>query len=422
MRNLKYYLMLGIVAMLASCSQNEEALQVGNNEAEARVTFRLTANDGPQTRAAVEGLARYCIEVYAKGDTAAAPIYKVYDNTNGQFDVYLRENQTPATILFWADYGDTYYDVSAGLKQISMKDAAAAATSDDKSEAFFHKLTGLELSAGETQVNTSISLKRAVAKVVLTETIGLDSKSPLDVIFEHYPQFNAAAETTIAGTATSRTVIFENRAGISAGQEIGSFIAFAPKAEKAVADFTFKYNYGSGRKLTNVPLQANYQTRITGKFNPAVNQQFIVTTDESWNTPDHAGSWLKVGDNYTHMANGQDYDCIVVSAGYSKAAVAYKTCMPGSPLNLDSYQDCKQYAETLADCKVLGGRFPTQEEFKILNANGCVSSTAAYYAIDNTVSGGYDCAHMNYGNLNFVPSIDHKLFYYLVFDIEKDNQ
>lgn len=419
MRKLKYYLMLGIAAMLAACSQNEEALQAGNNEAETRVTFNLLADDGPQTRAAVEDLTRYCIEVYANDNTDAEPVYKNYDNTDGRFEVYLHKNQTPATILFWADYGDTYYDVSAGLKQISMTDAAAVATSDDKSEAFFHKLTGFELPTDESIVNTNISLKRAIGKVVLTETIGLEADKTLTATFDHFPQFNVAAETT-AGTATSRTVSFPLNEAIAANTEVGSFTAFAPKAEKTVAAFTFEYD-GQTRQLSNVPLQANYQTKITGKFNPLVNQQFSVTIDESWNTPDHAGSWLKVGDNYTHTANSRDYDCIVVSAAeYTKAAVAYKTYMP----NIDDtgHKDAKQYDETLVDCNALGGRFPTKEEFKVLVANNIVPYSLNYYAIHNTAGEEKQLAQRFNNGINFQNARDYPLYYYLVFDIEKDNQ
>lgn len=411
MRNLKYYLMLGIAVMLASCSQNEEALQVGNNEAEVRASFRLTADDGPQTRAAVTGLTRYCIEVYANGDTDAEPVYTKYDNTDGQFDMYLRRDHMPATILFWADYGDTYYDVSAGLKQISMTATAAAAASDAKSEAFFHKLTGFELPTDESTVNTAISLKRAIGKVVLTETIGLEAGKPLTATFDHYPQFNVATETT-AGTATSRTVSFDNPDGIAANTEVGSFTAFAPKAEKAVATFTFGYDGGT-RQLANVPLQANYQTKITGKFDPRVEQKFSITTDESWNTADHTDSWLKVGDEYTHTANGQDYLCVVVSIGtFNDMGVGYKMRMPGDA------GECKQYAETLVACQALGGRFPTEKEFKVLHANGLVDAGSANYAIHVVGGGVNNCAQMVDGALTFIPADDRVLYYYLVFDIE----
>ena len=412
MRKLKYYLMLGIAAMLAACSQNEEALQTGNNEAETRVTFNLLTNDGPQTRAAVEGLTRYCIEVYANDNTDTEPIYKVYDNTDGQFEVYLRESQTPATILFWADYGDTYYDVSAGLKQISMTDAAAVATSDEKTEAFFHKQTNFELPTDESIVNTDISLKRAVAKVVLTETIGLEADKTLTATFDHFPQFNVATETT-AGTATSRTATFPLNEAIAANTEVGSFTAFAPKAEKTVAAFTFEYD-GQTRQLSNVPLQANYQTKITGKFDPRVNQQFNITTDESWNTPDHIGSWLKVGDDYIHTVNGQEYACKVISAEYTKTVVA-STRLPNAA------DDRKTYAETQAECEELGGRLPSLDEFKVLVANGIVPNipgTDTYYALSDRLN----CARINLkGEVETVYVGSHTLYYNVLFDLTNPN-
>lgn len=43
MLKMKFFLMLGIVAMLASCSQNEEVLQTGNDGAKVRVTFNASS-------------------------------------------------------------------------------------------------------------------------------------------------------------------------------------------------------------------------------------------------------------------------------------------------------------------------------------------------------------------------------------------
>lgn len=360
MLKMKFFLMLGIVAMLASCSQNEEVLQTGNDGAKVRVTFNLKTENLPQTRAGVVGLTRYCIEVYAGTDTQVDPIFSDYNNADGQFEIFIDKEVTNATILFWADYGEKYYDVTGGLKQITMN-ADAANAPDEKSEAFFSKMANYAFPADASQP-IDVVLKRAVAQVVLTETNGLEANKTLAATFDHYPQFSVVEEMP-TGTKTSRTVSLAIASAITQG-EIGHFCIFAPKGEKHLETFTFTYE-GQTRQLANVPLQANYKTNITGKFDPRVEQQFKITSDDGWETPDHNGSWLKVGDAYTHIAlDGKQYECIVLSAKYTKAAVIYKNRLPNRTIIGNT--TALNYSDALTQCEGLGGRFPTEAEFRFL--------------------------------------------------------
>ena len=60
--------MLGIAAMLASCSQNEELFTDKGNNTVQQVTFTLATDEKPQTRATVDGL-RYVVAVYDEAGT-----------------------------------------------------------------------------------------------------------------------------------------------------------------------------------------------------------------------------------------------------------------------------------------------------------------------------------------------------------------
>ena len=60
--------MLGIAAMLASCSQNEELFADNGNNTVQQVTFTLATDEKPQTRATVDGL-RYVVSVYDEAVT-----------------------------------------------------------------------------------------------------------------------------------------------------------------------------------------------------------------------------------------------------------------------------------------------------------------------------------------------------------------
>lgn len=64
----KVFLMLGIAAMLASCSQNEELFTDKGNNTVQQVTFTLATDEKPQTRATTDGL-RYVVAVYDEAGT-----------------------------------------------------------------------------------------------------------------------------------------------------------------------------------------------------------------------------------------------------------------------------------------------------------------------------------------------------------------
>lgn len=411
----RIFLMLGIVAMLASCSQGEDLLPKADGT-KVRMAFNLKTENSPQTRATVEGLVRYCIEVYAGADTSVDPIYSDHQNTTGQFEVSFYATPENATILFWADYGSEYYDVSGGLKQIAMQ-TGATATDDNKAEAFFYKLTDFNLPGGGTQEPTTVILKRAVAQVVLTETEGLAADKNLTATFNHYPQFNVATETAI-GEKTSRTVTFTFTNAVAAKAEIGRFYAFAPKAEQNLEAFTFGYD-GQTRELANVPLQANYRTLITGKFDPRVEQQFNITCDDAWNTPDLTGSWLKIGEDYTHTANDRTYNCIVVSAEYTKAAVAYKTELP----NFDDVQGWggayETYNQALENCQTYGGRLLTESEFKVMVEKGVIKGADAKHLF---LEGNKCASYVGSGwSIGDILNTSMKAMYYLVFELKSPN-
>ena len=72
----KVFLMLGIAAMLASCSQNEELFTDKGNNTVQQMTFTLATDEKPQTRAATDGL-RYVVAVY---DETGNPVRKTNEN------------------------------------------------------------------------------------------------------------------------------------------------------------------------------------------------------------------------------------------------------------------------------------------------------------------------------------------------------
>lgn len=82
-------------------------------------------------------------------------------------------------------------------------------------------------------------------------------------------------------------------------------------------------------------------------------------------------------------------------------------------------EECKQYDETLIACQALGGRLPTEEEFRVSYANGWIEYVpGGYFCAINVSDGGVNnCAQIADGVLTFIPADDRVLYYYLVFDI-----
>lgn len=81
-------------------------------------------------------------------------------------------------------------------------------------------------------------------------------------------------------------------------------------------------------------------------------------------------------------------------------------------------EECKQYDETLIACQALGGRLPTEKEFRLSYANGWIEYVPEdSYAINVSNGGVNNCAQIADDVLNFIPAGDRVLYYYLVFDI-----
>lgn len=77
----KVFLMLGIAAMLASCSQNEELFSDKGNNTVQQVTFTLATDEKPQTRATTDGL-RYVVAVYDEAGTTEVKQETTFENNS----------------------------------------------------------------------------------------------------------------------------------------------------------------------------------------------------------------------------------------------------------------------------------------------------------------------------------------------------
>lgn len=383
--------MLGIAAMLASCSQNEELFSDKGNNTVQQVTFTLATDEKPQTRATTDGL-RYVVAVYDEAGTTEVKQETTFENNS--FTILL----PPGTYkcLFWADYGSTNYDATdlTSVKELKSTEA------DANAEAFYANQS-IKVSNGN-QVN--VTLNRAVAKVILRETDVLEPGS-MTVTYSRPLSFNVADGTTTGTESDTKTLSIANeiQGTTDSPVEIGSFYVLASADEANLDKFITKYNEEE-KTISNVPVQANYQTYITGKYGAKVNQQFLIDVNTIWSTSDKEGKLLNVNGDYTLVNKSGSYDCIVLSSTGTSAIVACKTRQAGA----------KNKEAAAAKAEAIGGRLVTFAEFELLCDAGIVEdSYADYYCFDDG-----RCWYLH-GSTGHDDLVESNLEYYVAFDITK---
>ena len=282
MKRVTTILMLVAIVLMSSCSRQDDLPQTSGDV--AKVTLNVQRPD-MQTRAAGD-IRRYIIEVY-EGNNTTTPA-NIFDDgsggtthhleqATGSFAMELKKN-TAYTFLLWADNSapsdntNGFYN-AANLKAVAMNEAAVT-----RAEAFCGALS-------QTVTSTSTldaSLVHAVAKLVYNNTNALiEENNTLKVVYVA-ATLNVADGTITAGSSITRT--FE---GI--GKEVGIIATdyiFASATEAQLATLSIAINNEMARQLTNVPVQANYVTNIKGEFSGLTQQEFNITTDDSWNEID----------------------------------------------------------------------------------------------------------------------------------------
>ncbi len=383
--------MLGIAAMLASCSQNEELFSDKGNNTVQQVTFTLATDEKPQTRATTDGM-RYVVAVYDEAGTTEVKQETTFENNS--FTILL----PPGTYkcLFWADNGSTNYDATdlTSVKELKSTEA------DANAEAFYANQS-VKVSNGN-QVN--VTLNRAVAKVILRETDVLEPGS-MTVTYSRPLSFNVADGTTTGTESDTKTLSIANeiQGTTDSPVEIGSFYVLASADEANLDNFITKYNEEE-KTISNVPVQANYQTYITGKYGAKVNQQFLIDVNTTWSTSDKEGKLLNVKGDYTLVNKSGSYDCIVLSSTGTSAIVACKT----------RQAEAENKEAAAAKAEAIGGRLVTFAEFGLLCDAGIVEdSYADYYCSDDG-----RCYYLH-GSKGHDGLVESNLEYYVAFDITK---
>lgn len=270
--------MLGIAAMLASCS-NEDVLQETTDSAKNVVTFTATLDEGMKTRAVYPddnaGVDRAIVEVYA--DAAATQKVgervEVSKGTDGKFTFSIPNLNAGQqyTFLFWADNSlanDFNYTDLKNIKknnpQISSVAYSLATT-----------LTPEEIS------QSGVQLKHAVAKITMQTTVALTTS---DEIWLHCPCYESFNVLTNSGTGASTIINFRACYNFSAGEMMRRDYLFGTEETQTLS---IEYSGRPTQKvLTNVPVNPNKHIILKGDYASIglTNANFSVTLDEDWGT------------------------------------------------------------------------------------------------------------------------------------------
>ena len=278
MKAKRTFWMLGIAAMLASCS-NEDVLQETNDSAKNVVTFTATLDEGMKTRADVPddnaGVDRAIVEVYADA-TATQKVgerVEVSKGTDGKFTFSIPNLNAGQqyTFLFWA-YNSRANDFSyTDLKNIKKNYPQISSVAYSLSTT----LTPEEIS------QSGVQLKHAVAKITMQTTVALTTS---DEIWLHCPGYESFNVLTNSGTGASTIINFRACNNFSAGEMMRWDYLFGTEETQTLS---IEYSGRLTKKvLTNVPVNPNKHIILKGDYASIglTNANFSVTLDEDWGT------------------------------------------------------------------------------------------------------------------------------------------
>ena len=297
-----------------SCSQDEATLVSAAPAAPAgpvSVSFKVDApTEGIITRAADANVKRYAIAI-ENVDDASAPwaldligegddSKKMLIQASNEFTIDGLTDGSKYVAYFWADYDDVSASWTGGAYDISWFNWITVNWNTEANGyvAGMAYCGSIEFTAGESSEALNVTLKRVVAKVNLVQSgAGISNGETLVASYFSHAVYSIKTKSTIANDANpdeegvqdyqftfSKTI---TAGAVADGTELNSFYVLASDAGATIDIYITKDNWGSTLAgVTNVPVQANYQTNIKGAyFTPAAvsgQARFVVTTDDTW--------------------------------------------------------------------------------------------------------------------------------------------
>lgn len=287
--------MLGIAAMLASCSSEDGLQGIDGNDGVVHITARL--ENGMNTRAVIDGVTeenagidRYVLNVYDVTDSENPQYVQSTSSADGNFSVKL-ERSKMYRFYCWADEGDdksTYTITDNNLASITLKQDASDASKYQLPTIAHRGVSGEDVS-GNTTEPVTIQMTHAVAKLVLKTQSPLSANST-KVATQTVTSYNAITDTY--GSEKANIECTDGLTGdITATDEnpveVLSFYLMVDG--KDTQNVTLSHTATPGdftsaddRTFNNVPFQIDYRTIFVGHVDNTNNMTVNFNLDDDW--------------------------------------------------------------------------------------------------------------------------------------------
>lgn len=279
------FLMLAIVALLASCSQ-EDTLQTEAESKLQTVTITTATGESMRTRANAQGdneVTRCLIQILEETEESnlqpldgyGTPQEMTGSETNGFSTTAILNPTKQYTILFWADADPNTYDISGGLQAVKMKG---------------NTMPGIAYAGktdwGGNNVSPSIdvNLKHVVGKLTLRTTKAVTGGKNYSLkIPTTYTAYNVLSDTLLEPLEGGTTYNYPVPAGGVAKD--GDLFSIYLLAGSETQTLTLT-NDGAESQIPNVPLAPNKHTILKGDVQNAGFREvtFTATVVEQWDS------------------------------------------------------------------------------------------------------------------------------------------
>lgn len=327
----KYLSLWSVSALLAlnSCVQ-EDLMKTGGEEVAAQISLSLPGN-AVQTRVDADNPAltdmRLFIYVYNSNNELVTTIKEEgEDLSNGYNGTVRLVTGQDYKIAAWADFGGTYYSIDDfGTVKLTDMDLSTARVSrqgnDLKNDAYF-VCEDVNLTASAT---VNLTLKRPFGLVqVTTKDWGENAVKPLRPTVYQTTMKVPTSLNLLTGVASEvQNVDFTGviTDGNGTEQKLSFDYILAGETNSRLADFNMHYYQGANKicdyAFTNIPVQRNYITNITGNV-LTKEGSLNVTIDQNWDGTQEVGEAVTV----TNVAglrealrDAKDGDMILLAEG-----------------------------------------------------------------------------------------------------------
>lgn len=294
MKSKLLFALLGIAAMFTGCSQEN----VESFTANKTTSFKVSVDEGVQTRAGGNAPTRYIMEMYEGATTDGTP--NRVEQTANTFDVILEDAQA-YTVLFWADYGTANDASGANEYDAASLKAAKVATGKQATKAAFAGKVSFTTGTDDANVYTAVTLNHAVAQVNFKQTEVLTSATnTLTVTYPESYSMNVAdgSVTKIDGAVTHSFTYSSKEAGTLGT----SYIIAATGDTKTIMDIEVTLNSEAKKTVSNVSFGGNFRTNISGAYSNMYSAALTATCDDNWESKENEVRFPEVG--YYYYKNG----------------------------------------------------------------------------------------------------------------------